>query len=183
MTLGALLDLGVDPQVVTDALDALGIAELSITLERVHRGGLSALHVQGPTEGPAEPARTWRDIRRLLEGSALAPLVRERALLTFAKLAEAEAEVHGVDVEAVHFHEVGGLDALADIVGVAAVMTHLEPASVSASASCPCPRRPPWPCSRASPWCRGPRGQGSWSPPPARRCCAPTRSASAGRRP
>jgi hypothetical protein len=133
MTLGALLDLGVGVEVVQQALDALDIPGLAVSVERVHRGGIAALQVHGPEEGPGEPARTWQQIRAQLEGSGLPEPVRELALDTFSRLASAEAGVHGVPVEQVHFHEVGGLDALADIVGVAAVMAHLAPQSVSAS--------------------------------------------------
>ncbi|TDD43887.1 nickel pincer cofactor biosynthesis protein LarC [Kribbella antibiotica] len=71
------------------------------------------------------PTRPWSEVRRILEAAELESVVRERALDTFGRLARAEANAHGVDVEGVHFHEVGALDAIADIVGVAAASVSL----------------------------------------------------------
>lgn len=133
MTLGALLGLGVDEEVVRSALATLGVEGLTLRVSTVTRGHLAALYVQGPEEGDHEPARTWRDIRRLIRASSLAPDVARLAEAIFARLARAEATVHGTDVEQVHFHEVGGLDAICDIVGIAAAITHLAPAGVTAS--------------------------------------------------
>jgi uncharacterized protein (TIGR00299 family) protein len=70
--------------------------------------------------------RTWAEVRRLIEGAGLTDAVRERALDTFARLARAEGAAHGVEPDEVHFHEVGALDAIADIVGVAAASVALE---------------------------------------------------------
>jgi uncharacterized protein (TIGR00299 family) protein len=70
--------------------------------------------------------RSWREVRELIEGAGLDAAVRDRALDTFARLARAEASAHGVEPDAVHFHEVGALDAIADIVGVAAASVALE---------------------------------------------------------
>ena len=72
------------------------------------------------------PTRAWADVRRLLEDAALNDAVRRRALDTFARLARAEAAAHGVEPDTVHFHEVGALDAIADIVGVAAASVSLD---------------------------------------------------------
>ena len=72
------------------------------------------------------PTRAWADVRRLLEEADLTDAVRARALDTFARLARAEASAHGVEPDAVHFHEVGALDAIADIVGVAAASASLD---------------------------------------------------------
>jgi uncharacterized protein (TIGR00299 family) protein len=93
-------------------------------------------HGHGHEHTPAEdaaghghdhpPTRAWADVRRLLESAGLADAVRARALDTFARLARAEASAHGVEPDAVHFHEVGALDAIADIVGVAAASVALD---------------------------------------------------------
>ncbi|GAA1710229.1 hypothetical protein GCM10009745_67780 [Kribbella yunnanensis] len=83
-----------------------------------HGHDSSGDHSHGPT-------RPWSEVRRILEEAELPEVVRGRALDTFGRLARAEANAHGVDVEGVHFHEVGALDAIADIVGVAAASVSL----------------------------------------------------------
>ena len=133
MTLAALLDLGAPQDVVDAALAALDVPGLAVRVERVTRGGIAATRVHGPEEAPDEPARHFADIRRILEAPALDAAVRDRALRVFTRLAGAEARVHGTDVDHVHFHEVGGLDAIADIVGGCAAVIALGPASISAS--------------------------------------------------
>jgi uncharacterized protein (TIGR00299 family) protein len=95
----------------------------------VPEGAQDAGHGHGHGHGDAEvggPTRSWAEVRRLIEGAGLADAVRERALDTFARLARAEGAAHGVEPDEVHFHEVGALDAIADIVGVAAASVALE---------------------------------------------------------
>ncbi|HEY4569607.1 MAG TPA: nickel pincer cofactor biosynthesis protein LarC [Kribbella sp.] len=99
-----------------------------------HEQGDDAGHGHGHGHGDgaghghegSEPTRSWADVRRLLEQAALEDAVRARALDTFARLARAEASAHGVEPDDVHFHEVGALDAIADIVGVAAASVSLD---------------------------------------------------------
>ena len=122
--LGALLDAGVDPAVVREALEAVLPGEGTLSVERVTRGGIAGVHVE-VAETRTQPARHWPEIRALLEGSSLAPAVRDRAVAVFAALAAAEAAVHGVAEERVHFHEVGAVDSIADIVGVVAGLAAL----------------------------------------------------------
>ncbi len=133
MTLGALFGLGVDEEVVGAALASLGMEGLTLRVSNVIRGHLAAIHVQGPTEDESESARTWRDIRRLIRASSLKPDVARLAEAIFERLARAEAAVHGTELDHVHFHEVGGLDAICDIVGIAAAISHLAPASITAT--------------------------------------------------
>ncbi|ONI67628.1 TIGR00299 family protein [Kribbella sp. ALI-6-A] len=80
----------------------------------------------GHDAAPGQPTRSWAEVRRVIEGAGLDAAVRDRALDTFARLARAEAAAHGVEPDDVHFHEVGALDAIADIVGVAAASVSLE---------------------------------------------------------
>jgi uncharacterized protein (TIGR00299 family) protein len=80
------------------------------------------------------PVRTWRAVQDLIAKAELAAPVRNRALAIFGRLAEAEVRVHDLPLEEVHFHEVGALDSIADIVGVAAALHSLEVDSISASA-------------------------------------------------
>jgi uncharacterized protein (TIGR00299 family) protein len=124
MTVGALLDLGVPVDDVRAALAGFALPDLSVAAERRAVGGLAATKFVVTTrEAPAE--RTFATIRELLDAAALAPGVRSRALAAFRALAEAEARIHGTTPDAVHFHEVGGADAIADVVGAAVAVEAL----------------------------------------------------------
>ncbi len=131
MLLGALVDAGVELAVLQAAVDAV-VPGVVLRVEAVSRGGLGAtrVHVDG-TE--TATTRTWSDVRTLLEAAALDPAVLAVALDVFARLAAAEAGVHRVAVDDVHFHEVGALDAIADIVGAAAGLHSLGLTSLTAS--------------------------------------------------
>jgi pyridinium-3,5-bisthiocarboxylic acid mononucleotide nickel chelatase len=120
MLLGALVDAGAPLADLQRAVDALGVEHVQLRVSDVVRGGLGArkVDVVVPSDGVA--TRTWADVRALLERAALAAPVRRTALEVFARLAAAEAAVHRLAVADVHFHEVGALDALADVVGCAA---------------------------------------------------------------
>jgi len=127
MLLGALVDVGVPLEVLQDAVDAVGTEPVRLTAETVTRHGLGALAVEVDVARAGQPAsRTWVDVRALLERSGLDDEVRLPALDTFARLAEAEGAVHRVPADDVHFHEVGALDAVADVVGVSAGFAHLR---------------------------------------------------------
>jgi uncharacterized protein (TIGR00299 family) protein len=132
LLLGALVDAGVPLDVPAAAVAALPVERIALVPERVSRHGLGAtrLHVQAP---PSDTTRTWADVRALLADAALAPAVRAGALAVFERLAVAEGRVHRVPADAVHFHEVGALDALADVVGVVAGFEHLRLARLTAS--------------------------------------------------
>jgi uncharacterized protein (TIGR00299 family) protein len=118
MTVGALLDLGVPLDGLSAAIASLGLPGVRVGSERCEIGGLPATRfVVTAREPPGE--RTFATIRGMLAGSRLAPGVRDRALAIFAALAEAEGRIHGVAPDMVHFHEVGGADAIADVVGAA----------------------------------------------------------------
>ncbi len=133
MLLGSLLGLGVPAKVVRGALASLGIEELRMRVSSVRRGPISARYVSfaGPRRSSVE--RKFASIRALLEKDSRADPVRETALRVFTRLAEAEARVHGVAADQVHFHEVGALDAIGDIVGVCAALDYLDVARISAS--------------------------------------------------
>ena len=139
MTVGALLDLGLPIERVHEAIKVLGLDGVEVWAERTERSAIAATKFQvrvhgqhpdldhGHPHGPHQHHghRPWIAIRDLLAGSALVPAVRERALAVFGRLAEAEAQVHGVPVERVEFHEVGALDAIVDVVGAALGFDHL----------------------------------------------------------
>ena len=138
MFLGALVDAGVDLAVLQSAVDAVGVDPIRLRVEAVSRGGLGATRVHvGIVEAPDPPdtatTRTWADVRTLLSHAPLHEQVRTAALDVFSRLAAAEAAVHRVEVDDVHFHEVGALDAIADIVGAAAGLHALGLEQLTAS--------------------------------------------------
>ena len=116
MILGALISLGVDREKLLEQLATLSTAEFSVVFETVDRSGISAIHadVRVPDE---KKHRHLSDIVRIIDDAPLSELVKQRSKAIFARLADAEAKVHGIDIGKVHFHEVGALDAIVDIVG------------------------------------------------------------------
>jgi len=149
MFLGACLDLGMPLEVLSDVVAYLGLAGVSVESRKASRGGFVGTRfrvlVDGkPLEGPDPEEHSHHDhrhhhghhhdhtrglaeIRALIEGSALAEPVKEGGLRLFQRLGEAEAKAHGVPIEQVHFHEVGAIDSIVDLVGAAAAIEHLAP--------------------------------------------------------
>ncbi len=132
MLLGALVDTGVELSLLQAAVDGLGVEPVRLHATPVTRAGIGALQVQVQV-GDSATTRTWADVRALLQRAELTDPVRTMALDVFARLAGAEAVVHRVRPEDVHFHEVGALDALADVVGAAAGLTALGLTALTAS--------------------------------------------------
>jgi uncharacterized protein (TIGR00299 family) protein len=126
MLLGALLGAGVPLGVLRDAVDAVSPEHVTLDEERVSRNGFAATrcHVRVPD---TETRRTWSDVRALITAAPLDPRVQALATSVFTRLAHAEARAHGVAPDGVHFHEVGALDSIADVVGVVAGFVHLAP--------------------------------------------------------
>lgn len=116
MVIASLLDLGADLDVVVEQIRRLPVDGWSFTSERVTRRGLVATLVT-VDHGDGHHHRPWSAIDAMLRDADLEPAVADGARRTFAALARAEADVHGVDVDEVHFHEVGAVDAIVDIVG------------------------------------------------------------------
>jgi pyridinium-3,5-bisthiocarboxylic acid mononucleotide nickel chelatase len=133
MALGSLLDAGADVDEVRSLLARLPIAGWSIELEPVLRSGIAATHVQVKAEETGV-IRTHAHIVGLIEEARLPDRVRDRALAIFNALAEVEGRLHRRPASAVHFHEVGGLDAIVDVVGTAAALETLGVDRVHASA-------------------------------------------------
>jgi uncharacterized protein (TIGR00299 family) protein len=119
MILGALIDAGVPLTSIRDAVSRLGIEGVRITSQPAASGAIHGTRVVVEPTGE-QPSRDWRTIRVILERSALTPPVRDAALAVFSALAAAEAEAHGEPIEDVHFHEVGAVDSIVDIVGACA---------------------------------------------------------------
>ena len=132
MLLGALVDAGADLAVVQAAVDAVVPASVRLAADQVTRAGQRATKITVEVITEDLPHRRWASIRDSLAAASLAEPVRDRALATFARLAVAEAEAHGIATDEVHFHEVGALDSIADVVGVAAALDDLDVTTVSA---------------------------------------------------
>lgn len=117
MTLGALIDAGVDGAAIQDGLASLGLP-IQVKIEKVRKGGFAATYVR--VEAPDEHKhRHLHHVEEILAKGKLNDRQRDLAMRIFRKLAEAEATAHGQPIQKVHFHEVGALDSIADIAGVA----------------------------------------------------------------
>ncbi len=111
-------------------LDQLGIDGYSLRMEPVVRCGLSSVRMHVETDETSSP-RHWSQIDRLIADADLPEAVRNGARATFRRLGEVEAEQHGVDLEEVHFHEVGAVDAIVDIVGTWILLDAIGPATIT----------------------------------------------------
>jgi uncharacterized protein (TIGR00299 family) protein len=117
MTLGALLDAGVDADAVRAGLDSLGLP-IKLVVEKVRKGGFAA--TQATIEAPEEHTHRYlAEVEEIVARGRLTDRQRDLALRIFRRLAEAEATAHGLPIDRLHFHEVGALDSIADIVGSA----------------------------------------------------------------
>lgn len=132
MLLAALVDAGVPLDTMQHAVDAIAPEPVSLRVEEVRRAALRATQVQVDAVESTTP-RTWAQIRDLLDDNLLSADVATRARGAFERLATAEARVHGGRPEDVHFHEVGALDAIADVVGTAAGFAALNLAELHVS--------------------------------------------------
>ncbi|MBL8681580.1 MAG: nickel pincer cofactor biosynthesis protein LarC [Myxococcales bacterium] len=126
MIVAALIDLGVPLEPIRAALEALPVEGYSADLAEVEVSSIGATRFVVDVQR-RQPFRTWKQIRAMLEGApALDDRVRARALATFEALAVAEAKIHHVTPEEVHFHEVGAVDAIVDIVSASAALAWLD---------------------------------------------------------
>ena len=132
MLLGALLDAGADLDAVRAAVAAVVADAVTISVGPVTRAGLRAARARVAPAADDPPHRTWRTVRAMLADADLPAPVRDRATAVFARLAAAEGRVHGIPADDVAFHEVGALDAIADVVGVCAALHDLGVGSLGA---------------------------------------------------
>jgi hypothetical protein len=135
MTLASLVDAGADSLQVIEILGGLALDDYALMFERTQRAGVGATRAIVAVHDHDEHDhdhhehdhhRAWRDIRKLLNDSELPTRVRDRAQKVFALLAEVEANIHGVAIDDIEFHEVGSVDAIVDIVGVCAALEVLN---------------------------------------------------------
>lgn len=127
MNLGAMIDLGVDAEYLRNELEKLHIDGFHLEIAKDIRRGISGTKATVVIENPEnEKHRHLRHIEELVNQSSLSENVKKNALNIFRRVAEAEAKVHNIDIQKVHFHEVGALDSIADIVGAAICLDYLN---------------------------------------------------------
>ncbi len=127
MNLGALLDLGVDPAYLESELKKLNIKGFHLEIAPDLRRGISGTKATVVVEDPDnEKHRHLRHVEEIINNSTLSDKVKTTSLKIFSLIAFAEAKVHQIEVERVHFHEVGALDSIADIVGAAICLEYLK---------------------------------------------------------
>jgi len=134
MNLGAMIDLGVDPEYLKTELHKLNIEGFHLEVQKDIRRGISGTKVTVVIENPEnEKHRNLQDIEVLINQSSLSNKVKELSLRIFNLIAIAEAKVHNIDIQRIHFHEVGALDSIADIVGAAICLDYLKVDKVMSS--------------------------------------------------
>jgi len=141
MNLGAMIDLGVDRKYLIGELKKLSIGRYDLKINKDQRKGIAGTRVDvvllpepHPSDKPISSERRFTDIVKLITESSLSEKVKAISLNIFRKLAEAEAKVHHHDIEDVHFHEVGAVDSIVDIVGAAVCLDYLKVDKVLSSA-------------------------------------------------
>ena len=125
MTLGALIDLGTPLEWLQNELSRLPLDGFQLTVTPKMRNGIQATFVSVEIADSGH-SRDYKTIKSLLESCPLSDAVKSRSLTIFERLAQAEAGIHGSAPDEVHFHEVGGVDAIVDIVGTALCLEKLE---------------------------------------------------------
>lgn len=125
MIVAALCDLGVPWSIVTEAVAALDLEGVELSLVPVHVGAIAALRFDVHVDTARQRERTYAEIRELLANASLSDGTKTKSLAVFERLARAEAKVHRMHVDDVHFHEVGAVDSLCDVVAACAAIDHL----------------------------------------------------------
>ncbi len=149
MHLGAMIDLGVDPEFLVDQLHKLDLSGYELKISRDERKGISGTKVDVVLDGNPHDHhhdhhhgqhhgqhhhRNLKDISRIIQNSDLSKAIKDRSIRMFQKLAEAEGKIHNKPVQEVHFHEVGAVDSIVDIVGAAICIEKIAPDMIMSSA-------------------------------------------------
>jgi pyridinium-3,5-bisthiocarboxylic acid mononucleotide nickel chelatase len=132
MVLGAFVDMGVPVEWLVEKIQGLPIGEIEIVARDVKRNAIGAKQIS-VIEKEVSPARNFRDILNIIENATLGDKVRRVAVTIFNRIADAEARIHRCEKEHVHFHEVGAVDSIVDIVGAALCLDYYAIKSVSSS--------------------------------------------------
>lgn len=130
MNLGAMIDLGVDKDFLINELNKLNLKGWDLLVQKDQRHGIHGTKVTVRQTKHEHAHRHLSDIRKIIDNSALDTRVKELSMKIFMKIAEAEAAVHGISLERVHFHEVGAIDSIIDIVGAAICFNWFSPDAV-----------------------------------------------------
>jgi len=133
MNLGAMLDLGIDESYLKSELEKMNLKGWELLVEKTQRHGISGTKVTVRQTAHEHAHRHLSDIEQIIKGSSLSDYVKELSMRVFRKIAVAEAKVHGIPVEEVHFHEVGAIDSIIDITGAAICFAALRPEAVFVS--------------------------------------------------
>lgn len=133
MALSALLDLGLPQTKLQEELAKLDLQNYSLHVYSGKRQGIKALGVEVKVGPQKKDHRHFGDIRSLIEESSLSPEIKKISLAIFQRVAEAEAQIHNQKIEDVHFHEVGAVDSIVDIVGVAIGIDFFRPDKIFSS--------------------------------------------------
>lgn len=129
MILASLIKLGCPISHIQSTLEILGLGKPVISLENKKVNGISCLKLDFEIDDE-ETERSWRDIKDMINSSGLAESITEKTLNIFGILASAEARVHGVPIDDIHFHEVGAIDSIFDIVGISAAIDWFKPDAI-----------------------------------------------------
>jgi len=132
MTLGAFIDIGVPVQWLKDTLSTIPLKGFDITTASIRRMGIHSTQAT-VSENDGKASRNYDEIKSLIDQSPLSEPVRATSLAIFEKIAVAEAGIHKRKVDEIHFHEVGGIDAIVDIVGAALCIEYLGIETIVAS--------------------------------------------------
>jgi len=133
MCLGALVDAGVDLSLIKEGLSTLPVDGYELRLEKAQRNGIAASNVFVDLIEGRQPVRRLPEIQKIIVSSALPEKVQAKSMEVFNRLAAAEAAVHGVPVDSVHFHEVGAVDAIVDVAGTVLGISLLQVEKVYSS--------------------------------------------------
>jgi len=131
MLVGALADAGADPSAIAQSVASLA-CDATVSFEKIVRGGVTATKYRVTTQESATH-RHLSGIVKMIEGAQLSKRAKANAVAVFQRLGEAEAEVHGIPVEKVHFHEVGAADSIADIAGACVALDLLDVSTIVCS--------------------------------------------------
>jgi len=125
MILSALFDLGVPLELVQETIERVSPSDVRISLKRVEKHHLSALSLE-ISAPPSDKSLSYKEMREMIEKADLKQKIKDDSLAILQRLASAEAFIHDVDINEVHFHELGGIDTIVDIVGTATAIDFLS---------------------------------------------------------